>query len=125
MNKYLWASPHNPTEAQLKELSVLNGKVVLLKDINPDLFGRLSNLQFDTDLDKLAGELLSFAMANCDFLVQPAGSPAFHMRLGITNVNSGMEMPILFAFSKRVSKDVENPDGSVTKTVVFNHEGFI
>lgn len=31
----------------------------------------------------------------------------------------------LFAFSKRVSEEKVNPDGSVTKTQVFKHLGFV
>jgi len=31
----------------------------------------------------------------------------------------------IYAFSQRVSIDKENPDGSVTKTMVFKHLGFV
>lgn len=31
----------------------------------------------------------------------------------------------VYAFSRRVSEDVVNPDGTVTKTTVFKHEGFV
>ena len=31
----------------------------------------------------------------------------------------------VYAFSRRIVKEVRNPDGTVKKTVLFKHEGFI
>lgn len=31
----------------------------------------------------------------------------------------------LYSFTERVSVEVENPDGSVTKTAVFKHQGWV
>jgi hypothetical protein len=36
-----------------------------------------------------------------------------------------MGIKIMYSFSKRTSVEKLNPDGTVTKTMVFKHEGFV
>ena len=119
MNANLWASPHKPTQEQLNEL----GEVVFLKELNPELFNTISNIHKDSDLDAIAEMLLIFSYTNGYTLVQPGGSPAFMFALGAANTRLSVQTK--FAFSKRVSKDAVQADGSIVKTSVFVHEGFI
>jgi len=120
-NTFVWASPHKPSQEQLDSL----GKVVFLSDINADLQRQLSNLDMYSDLDYLAKELI-FATKGM-VLVQPAGSPAFQRILGkwLERTNPKDRPMVIYAFSKRMSVDVPQADGSVIKTVIFKHEGWI
>ena len=121
----LWASPHKPTQEQFDSL-VEMGIVSSLQVDNEEIFNSLSNIQLDTDLVALAEKLAGFAFVNgFDIVVQPAGSPAFHVTLGKVMSNFADTLKLKFAFSKRISNDVEQPDGSVKKTVVFKHEGWV
>ena len=99
------------------------GNVSFLAEVEPELFSLLSNIALDTDLISLAKRLLNSTKEYV--LVQPAGSPAFHATLGMINVTEGFNHQFMFAYSKRVSSDVEQPDGTVRKTVVFRHEGWV
>ncbi len=131
--KILWASPHKPTEKQLEDL----GTVEYLEDINPNLFGRLVDSPSNREgLYELAEDLLSFAQEAGYDVYQPAGSPAFQFILGrviattLPDHMGGLSysyqgVNIKYAHSKRVSFEVTDPDGSVKKTVVFNHLGWI
>ena len=121
MNKFVWASPHKPTTLQLDSLHELGNSVEFMVDLAPDLFNRISQLSFDTDLVALSNDVIRFVEEHDCVLVQPAGNPAFHFTLG-RRLDSAR---VLFAFSKRVSVDVEQPDGSVRKTAVFTHEGWV
>ena len=121
MNKFLWASPHTPTKQQRLEM---HNNVVLLQDKKPDLFNRLSNIHIGTDLDELSVELLQYCLIRAYTLVQPAGSPAFMAVLGKHRIEFN-KVPIIFSFSKRMSIDEEQPDGSIKKVSIFKHEGFI
>ena len=78
-----------------------------------------------------AEELADLAVIECDDLtdhypsgrVMIGGAPFLMYPLAHALVHSGLR-PV-FAFSKRVSVETANPDGSVTKTEVFKHEGFV
>lgn len=121
--KILWASAHDPTLEQLREMEEA-GEVSFLKKVSPELFQKLTNLQIDSNLRQLAEELVSFLRKkNFSMLVQPAGSPAFLFVLG--TVMKDTEFPVFFAHSKRVSKDVPQPDGTIKKVSTFRHEGWI
>lgn len=51
------------------------------------------------------------------------GAPFFGSILEATLVAAGIE-PV-YAFSKRVSKDIPQEDGSTKKILVFKHEGWV
>ena len=55
--------------------------------------------------------------------VMIGGAPFFMSTLEAILVQAG-HIPV-YAFSKRVSVETQNPDGSVTKTNKFIHEGFV
>ena len=128
MNKYLWCSPHTPTEEQMKSL---DGLLHLLENQSPELQDRLSNMSYNDDLSDLAWDLISVAQKGNYILVQPGGSPAFQCMLGrsiaISNeVDGENEAPeVIYSFSKRVSKDIPQEDGTIKKISLFHHEGWV
>jgi len=123
---FLWACQHNPTQEQLDQLNKF-GQVVYLKDVNPDVFNKLSNLDGNEFLPSVAKSLLKVAKDdNGDFdkvLVMPIGSPAFLMAFGmlISEYREANQPSVILAHSSRES--VDNPDG--TKTSRFVHKGWI
>jgi len=141
MTNYLWASAHQPTEEQIHDLES-KGRVTMLKEENAELYNKLCNISLDTNLRVLANELLEYCInTGINILVQPAGSPKFHFVLGKTiGTDKGIEYgseqsaycqrcpdypDIIFAYSKRVSEDIPQADGSMKKVVVFKHEGWV
>ena len=121
MNTRLWASIHEPTQEQLEELE----DVEFLSEVAPDLFSRIKQIKLDTGLNGLANDLMFFCNKYKFDLVQPAGSPAFMVAIGIAYASAKFDVDVIFAYSKRVSVDVPQADGSIVKTSVFKHEGFI
>ena len=121
-NTFLWASVHQPTSQQIESL----GKVFMLQDVNPGLLSKLGNIQQDSDLHALAVELIKYARDNDSTLVQPAGSPAFHVVLGkrLAGILATDRPSVIFSYSKRVSYDVVLPEGT-KKVSYFKHEGWI
>lgn len=122
--KFLWASPHQPTSEQVSALQA-EGTVIYLSEIDTDLFKRLVNQEFQTDLTELVEEVLKVCSnEQIDFLTQPGGSPAFQFTLGRV-IAEGKTPAVRYAFSKRVSEDIPQPDGSVKKVSTFVHEGWV
>ena len=121
MKKLVWCSAHAPTNEQKEELSLI-GDLIMLKDLNPELQGLINNCPSD----RIA--LLGMANQLSDIdgcLVQPGGSPLFLYILGSVIQGARNKNSVLFAHSERVSADVPQSDGTVIKTSVFKHLGFI
>ena len=129
MMKLMWCSAHTPTNEQLLELNAKfpNGDLVYLKDLDTLLFAAMSNTPDDSyALHELALTVCNFACRHeVDYLVQPGGSPAFQVALGVTKTNYPTAPDLMYAHSERVSVDKHESDGSVTKTSVFKHQKFI
>ena len=127
--RYLWASPHAPTEEQLKDLH--EGTVFYLKDIDPELFNGLVHIKLDDDLSHLAKQLVELCCSRLYVLVQPGGSPAFQAHLGMALMRNHMltedrhQVDCMYAFSNRISEDIPQPDSSVKKISIFKHEGWV
>jgi hypothetical protein len=119
IKKFLWCSPHQPTEEQLVLLGKFGAGYELLEMVDYDLFYQISNLRACSDLSFLAHDLIQYAEKYR--LVQPGGSPAFQYALGRSMSVAPKSYSILYSFSERVSEDIHNEDGSVTKTSVFKH----
>jgi hypothetical protein len=117
----LWASVHKYSEAQRAELSL---HVLELEQVSPELFSQLTNLAEDANLEQLATALLITARALKADLYQPAGSLAFQLTLGKMRERLGYNVRIFYAKSRRISKEVTLPDGSVRKVSDFKHLGF-
>ena len=129
MMKLMWCSAHTPTNEQLLELNAKfpNGDLVYLKDVDANMFNAMSNTPDNSgDLHELALAVCDFACKHeVDYLVQPGGSPAFQVALGVTKTNYATAPDLMYAHSERVSIDKHEEDGSVTKTSVFKHQKFI
>ena len=123
MTKFLWASPHVITPEQVSSL----GEIVLLRGINPGLQNRLSDIRMDTDLNELALELIAMAVLQGYTIVQPGGSPAFQLVLGkrLAGIPVTDRPSVMYAFSKRISVDTIQEDGTIKKTSTFKHEGWV
>jgi hypothetical protein len=134
MKSILWASVHKPSEAQMFELlGKTDNYNMYLEVLHPQLMNAISNIQVDDNLTYLANKLIDLCIKHgINYLVQPSGSPAFMVTLGIAisahNMSKDINdvpIDILFAHSNRVSKEVTQPDGSVKKVSTFNHVRFV
>jgi hypothetical protein len=123
----IWAAAHAMTPEQVESLKKEGFKVVLLAEENPKLWQELKNMQIDTDVVSLAERLIAFCVEfENPTLVQPAGAPNFHFLLGGKALDMARQgLCIRFAFSKRVSEDVIQPDGTIKKVSIFKHEGWV
>ena len=125
--KVLNTMQHALGSAQIAELKTKYGdnvEIVDLKNFSESLFSQLSNINATADLSILAHELINtINFGNFDAVILPIGSPAFMYTLASRNDEICADK--LFAHSERVSKEVTNADGTVTKTNVFNHVRFI
>ena len=121
MTNYVWCSPHTPTAEQLEGFDT----VTYLKDIDPELFNTICNLDPDADLYGIAKALL-YRFNENTALLQPAGSPAFQFNLGKVYARGyATELPVvMYAISKRISEDIPQPDGTIKKISIFKHLGW-
>ena len=124
----LWAAAHQITEEQRSSLLESYEEIAILQEADPVLWGKLTNLKLEDNRRELAFELLNTAQIICNdkfpVIVQPAGDPAFQYQLGIVEEKSAL-ITVRYAFSERVSVDVPQADGSVIKTSVFKHMGWV
>ena len=100
-------------------------------DLPEHLHTKLVELITFNDIPQ-AGEMIKRANAvvklvkefddNADFAM--IGGAPFFMSILEETLNDAAIQP-LYAFSKRVSVEEVQPDGSVSKKVVFKHEGFV
>ena len=137
MNKkklFIWCSPHQMTAEQEQSLKE-QGTVLKLKDLDPDIYTRMLNIKYDTNLDQLARDILSLARKHKAILIQPAGNPQFQFALGkqigiiegtsiYEEVDEDWFISIWYAYSERVSKEETLPDGSVKKVNIFKFKGW-
>lgn len=130
--KNLWCSVHQPTPEQLQQLKNDNNELIYLKDINPRLQGEINALRFDSNLNVLAEELVQEIDRGNYTPIQIGGSPAFIFKVGSLygEMNSPMSMERApkgpkFSYTKRISEDVPQEDGTTKKISIFKHEGWV
>jgi hypothetical protein len=125
MKTFLWCSAHTPTSEQLISLQEM-GKLIFLKDVDSSMQEKISSCSADrTELLSLAKDLSELRSTLDCTIVQLGGSPLFLFIAGAT-INSCLSTSVLiFAHSERVSIDSPQPDGTVVKTSVFKHIGWI
>lgn len=102
--------------------------IVTLSELEPELFGMLSQCPADeADIEKLCEALwMRFGdPKEWIAMVLPIGSPAFMFKFSRYAYIQKMFMDFLFAHSTRESVDEPQPDGSVKKVSVFRHQKFI
>jgi len=127
--KLLVMIQHQLTPEQLQELNDLgfdNDNIEYLRDIDPALFGQVSNCPGDTTgLWKLASDMHTA----CDWyhaVLLPIGSPAFMtMFTSLLFGDESLPPKLLFSHSERESEDIPQEDGSVKKVSTFKHKHFI
>jgi hypothetical protein len=125
MKKLIWCSAHTPTQEQLTSLQEM-GEVVFLKDVKPSLQEKINNCPADRgELMSLAQELNHLTIELDCTIVQLGGSPLFLYIAGAEINGCLSKAKIIFAHSERVSVDSPQPDGTVIKTSVFKHIGWI
>ncbi len=125
MKTLLWCSAHTPTSEQLNSLQEM-GKLMFLKDVKPSLQEKINNCPADrTELMSLAKDLSELRSSLDCTIVQLGGSPMFLYIAGAIMNGCMSKSVLLFAHSERVSVDSPQPDGTVIKTSVFKHIGWI
>jgi hypothetical protein len=96
-------------------------KALICKSLTFDEIPDISALSYR------AASLAEFAYHQCKMLdcykVMVGGAPFFMSFLEVALVKNGLRP--LHAFSKRVSEEEVQPDGSVKKVMIFKHEGFV
>jgi len=91
-----------------------------LKDVKTELFNALANCPADKEVLEELALCLSAVCMHFDAVILPIGSPAFMFAFSTL-----CKTPVLFSHSERVSKEVTDDSGTVTKTSVFEHIRFI
>lgn len=125
MKTLLWCSAHTPTKEQMESLQEM-GEVLFLKDINSSLQEQINNCSSDrAELMSLANDINSLRLELDCTIVQLGGSPMFLYIAGAMMNGCMSKNVLIFAHSERVSIDVEQEDGTVLKTSVFKHIGWI
>lgn len=128
--KTLWLPNHTPTTDQLRDLGV----VTKLSGLNPGLFEALANCPSSAyELEELAEQLCEVCLQweyteedtmpeDC-MIVGPIGSPAFMFIFA--QKCAEMDLVVTFSHSERVSTETVQEDGTVRKSSVFQHMGWI
>lgn len=117
---------HNPTPEQI-EAGVYN----TINHAEVQALITFEDIPSFEEMTRRAYALLSLVDASAneldierkDVSVMIGGAP-FFMRI-LHKVMLRYGITVLYAFSKRVSVDHTNPDGTIEKISVFKHEGFV
>ncbi|UOF77075.1 hypothetical protein [Caudoviricetes sp.] len=112
---------HKLTEDQLAQLTEMGFEEFSHPDIT-ELVAKASNLKIEDNIATLARELVDTVWELCPHatVLLPVGSPVFLTALAVCLRGTSQ----LFSHTDRESVEVQNADGSVTKTFVFKHKGF-
>jgi hypothetical protein len=144
----IWASVHKLDDDQHYELSK-RGDVIILADVMPDLQNRMIDSPDNRDevfdlAHNCFTELQEEFKGERIMLVQPSGSLLFQFALGqviaekrisnrmddekeIGNIEYKPDpfLGVLYSYSKRISEDIPQKDGTTKKVFIFRHEKFI
>lgn len=117
--KMLKIMNHNLSDAQAKELKdVWNvDEIVTLSDKGIKSFEQVTAENYSNVIDEINREI---AEINPDIMLIQGQAGVVH-----NVINSNSKVIAIFAFTRRVSKEVQNPDGTVTKTSIFEHQKFM
>ena len=115
----------NLTQHPATEEQILAGVIDLTGD---DLAELKSLLTFDEipsgkDMYDRSRHMVNIALRNMADAVMLGGAPFFMSQLELSMFEFGIET--LYAFSRRESVEETLPDGTVRKTAVFRHVGFV
>ena len=117
--KMLKIMNHNLSDAQAKELKdVWNvDEIVTLSDKGIKSFEQVTAENYNNVIDEINREI---AEINPDMMLIQGQAGVVH-----NVINSNPKVIAIFAFTRRVSKEVQNLDGTVTKTSIFEHQKFM
>ena len=117
--KMLKIMNHNLSNAQAKELKdVWNvTEIVTLSDEGIKCFEQVTAENYNDVINEINREI---AEINPDIMLIQGQAGVVH-----NVINSNPKVISIFAFTRRVSKEVQNPDGTVTKTSIFEHQKFM
>ena len=117
--KMLKIMNHNLSDAQMKELKdVWNvDEIVTLSDKGIKSFEQVTAENYNNVINEINREI---AEINPDMMLIQGQAGVVH-----NVINSNPKVTAIFAFTKRVSKEVQNLDGTVTKTSIFEHQKFM
>ena len=99
--------PSNEVKEQIKALLTFDSSVLT----DPSL------------IRNRVAELVQLVKDEGAYSVMLGGAPFFMGPLANALTEAGVE--VVFSFTDRVSVDVKNEDGTITKTSVFKHLGFV
>ena len=123
---------HTLTEKQVLDLFGLVGErqsVVLLKDLEAELFAKLANsLADEKELSSLAIDLINVIRKNNpEAMIMPIGSPAFMFSFGMAvgRLEAECWTKFLFSHTERESVEEKQADGTITKKTVFDHKKWL
>lgn len=135
--KMIWASVHELLPQLREELSK-RGDVIILADEMPRLYKWMCDSPENrNDVMILANNVITLLINQYKdgiVLVQPSGSLLFQYCLGVVltkrsmrnqDVEDDVFVGVMYSYSKRISEDVPQEDGSVKKVSTFRHEKFI
>ena len=129
--KILWAAAHELLPEQKEELKNL-GDIIILKEDNPELWNRLTQLH-PKDATTVRDELIDYInKKNIDVVAQMAGPPSFQHLIGgeqmadlyESRIFWSPEIKFVWSYSRRESKDIPQSDGTMKKVSIFKHQGF-
>lgn len=117
--KMLKIMNHNLSDAQMKELKdVWNvDEIVTLSDKGIKSFEQVTAENYNNVINEINREIVEI---NPDIMLIQGQAGVVH-----NVINSNPKVTAIFAFTRRVSKEVQNPDGTVTKTSIFEHQKFM
>lgn len=117
--KMLKIMNHNLSDAQAKELKdVWNvDEIVTLSDKGTKSFEQVTAENYNDVINEINREI---AEINPDIMLIQGQAGVVH-----NVINSNPKVTAIFAFTRRISKEVQNPDGTVTKTSIFEHQKFM
>jgi hypothetical protein len=117
--KMLKIMNHNLSDAQMKELKdVWNvTEIVTLSDKGIKSFEQVTAENYNNVINEINREI---AEIDPDIMLIQGQAGVVH-----NVINSNPEVTAIFAFTRRISKEMQNPDGTVTKTSIFEHQKFM
>ena len=110
---------HNLSDAQEKELkNVWNvDEIITLSNKGIKCFEQVTAENYNNVINEINHEI---AEINPDIMLIQGQAGVVH-----NVINSNPKVIAIFAFTGRVSKEVQNPNGTVTKTSIFEHQKFM
>ena len=117
---------HVLTPAQIRDLGKAGENLVYLHEVDPNLYNQLANMSATIEADEVRAIALGLYCRAMDYgmAIVPIGHPSILIEIGRLDERHGGRN-WTFAMSGRKSVEKTLPDGTVTKTAVFDHVKFL